>query len=163
MLDRLENGDFYVDKDGRVMRKPVSVRDAAIVGAIGIDKRNILRSNQTTGESKVGMQERLKNLEVQFTKLVDREIRTIDITPVKVEEANGEEELPEGIRSRIEGAPGGASTTESGSESHDQRGEGESGGWEGRGPQKSHLEGGKEHLSELRDTGPLEKSFFRPS
>lgn len=93
MLERLENGDYFVDKDGEVRRKPVSMRDAAIVGAIGVDKRNILRQVPQSEQSKMGMSERLKNLETQFTKLVKREESIIDVTPTEI--VDGEDHAPD--------------------------------------------------------------------
>lgn len=80
IIDRLENGDFYVNKDGQVARKPVGLRDASIAGAISMDKRQILRAVPTSEQNKVGMQERLKNLESEFRRLVNREEKTIEGT-----------------------------------------------------------------------------------
>lgn len=152
MLDRLENGDFFVTKDGDVARKPVSLRDAAIAGAISIDKRRDLRQVPQSEQTKMGMQERLKNLEMQFTKLVDREKQTIDITPEVI--ADGEE-LQEGVRFGGQGAEGSEGGEESRSEDHDERGESESGGWQGRGAQESPVEGRRELPSQPQDGGPV--------
>lgn len=48
VLDRLENGDFVLTKTGELVRKPVSVRDLALVGAITVDKRQIIRNKPTS-------------------------------------------------------------------------------------------------------------------
>jgi len=70
-VDRLENGDYIMGKDGQLMRKPVSARDAAIVTAVAFDKQRILRNLPTSisssgGESKLNaMAERLKKIEQQ--------------------------------------------------------------------------------------------------
>lgn len=85
MLERLEHGDYNQTKDGKLVRVPVKMRDAAIVGAISADKRRDLRAVQPS-EAKVGMQERLKNLESQFTRLIKREETTIDVTPTEVDD-----------------------------------------------------------------------------
>lgn len=103
MMDRLENGDWFVTKDGKVGRKPVGLRDAAIAGAIGVDKRQVIRAAPVMETSKIGMQERLKNLEAEFRKLAHREETIIDVTPI-VEEEDGEEELQEGSGDRDPGA-----------------------------------------------------------
>lgn len=151
MLERLENGDYFVDKDGEVRRKPVSMRDAAIVGAIGVDKRNILRQVPQSEQSKMGMSERLKNLETQFTKLVKREESIIDVTPTEIVDG---EELQEGIRSGGQGAEGSEGSPEQGASSDDEQGLGEGGGWEGRGPQEGSVEGRWEQPSESPDARP---------
>ena len=153
MLDRLDNGDFYVTKDGDVARKPVSMRDAAIVGAISIDKRSILRQVPQSEQNKVGMSERLKNLELQFTKLVQREEQTIDITPEEIVDGK-EEGLQEGSSNRDSGAESGESNAEQGSDDHGEQGSGEEGGWEGRGSQTSSVEGGREQPSQPQDGRP---------
>lgn len=89
ILDRLENGDYYSNSDGVVARKPVSMRDAAIAGAISVDKRKILRDVPASEQNKIGMQERLRNLENQFTKLVT--MKTIE---GEVIDSKDGEELP---------------------------------------------------------------------
>lgn len=43
ILDRLENGDCAVTSDGRMVRKPVSARDAMTILGMAIDKRKVLR------------------------------------------------------------------------------------------------------------------------
>ena len=45
--DRLENGDFVLNKLGEIIRKPVNIRDLALVGAITVDKRQIIRHKPT--------------------------------------------------------------------------------------------------------------------
>lgn len=68
-VDRLENGDYIMGKDGQLMRKPVSARDAAIVTAVAFDKQRILRNLPTSisassGEAKLdAMAKRLKEIE----------------------------------------------------------------------------------------------------
>lgn len=163
MFDRLENGDFFVDKDGSVLRKPVSMRDAAIVGAIGIDKRAILRQVPQSEQNKVGMQERLKNLETEFTKLVKREKNTIDITPILVEEVDGEQESPglqEGSGDRDPGTEGSEGSKKSGSDDHGERGESPQGGWEGRGTYHGDLQRGQEHGLQSGDAGPVQEQVI---
>lgn len=148
MLERLENGDYYVTKDGGIARKPVSFRDVAIVSAIAVDKRKLLRDVPVAEANKVGMQERLQNLEKEFKKLVKREESIIDIT---AEQTDGEEELQAGGSDRDPGEETSAEYEESSPAGDDKTGEGESGGWEGRGPQEGIEQGGQEHLSQSGD------------
>ena len=69
--DRLENGDYIMGKDGQLLRKPVSARDAAIVTAVAFDKQRILRNlptsiSATGGDAKLSaMADRLKKIEQQ--------------------------------------------------------------------------------------------------
>lgn len=78
ILDRLENGEHFVNKDGVPYRKPVSLRDATLASGVSLDKRQTLRNVPVSDQNKIGMQERLKNLEMQFTKLVSREEKVIE-------------------------------------------------------------------------------------
>lgn len=99
IMDRLENGDFVHDKEGVLVRKPVSLRDASLAGGISLDKRQTLRNVPVSEQNKVGMQERLQKLEMQFTKLVSREEKTIEGEVQLVEESYGVEKT----EGRLEG------------------------------------------------------------
>ena len=46
--DRLDHGDAVLDKHGQVVRKPMSGKDAAIVGAVFFDKRQIMDNQPTS-------------------------------------------------------------------------------------------------------------------
>ena len=83
ILDRLEHGDHFVDKEGMPYRKPVSLRDATLASGVSLDKRQTLRNVPISDQNKIGMQERLKNLEMEFTKLVSREEKVIDVEVVE--------------------------------------------------------------------------------
>lgn len=48
ILDRLEHGDCRLDKDGQIVRVPVSARDATVIAGIAFDKRQILRNLPTS-------------------------------------------------------------------------------------------------------------------
>lgn len=82
ILDRLDNGDWVVTGD-KLVRKPVAMRDAAIVNGISMEKRKLLRDAPVL-ETKMGMSERLKKLEEQFTKMVT--MKTIDGESVRIPE-----------------------------------------------------------------------------
>lgn len=43
VADRLQHGDAVVTKDGSIIRKPISGRDAAVILGIAADKRQLLR------------------------------------------------------------------------------------------------------------------------
>lgn len=68
-IERLENGDWIMGKDGQLIRKPVSAKDAAVVAAVAFDKQRIIRNLPTSitasgGDSRLNaMAERLKEIE----------------------------------------------------------------------------------------------------
>lgn len=73
--ERLTNGDFVLNRDGELIRKPVSARDAAVIGAIAIDKRKVLQE-EPQREQQLGTAERLLKLVEQFTRFTNaREIK----------------------------------------------------------------------------------------
>jgi len=55
LQDRLENGDEVVGKDGSKTRRRVSARDAALIYAITIDKRELLRGRPTSRTERVDL------------------------------------------------------------------------------------------------------------
>jgi hypothetical protein len=114
ILDRLEHGDFFTTPAGTVGRKPVSMRDAAIAGAISVDKRKVLRDVPASEQNKIGMQERLKNLESQFTRLVTSKI-------IEGEVIDGTE-LQEGSGDRDPGEEGSPSGAEPSPDNHGEQG-----------------------------------------
>ncbi len=96
ILERLENGDKVLAKDGSLVSRPVSARDAALVAAISLDKRKALREVPQSEQNKIGMQERLNKLEMQFTKLVTEKTIEGESTPVQDLEIITEGEQPHG-------------------------------------------------------------------
>ena len=47
LADRLANGDQKLNRDGELVRVPITAKDAAIVAAVMFDKRQILRNMPT--------------------------------------------------------------------------------------------------------------------
>lgn len=75
--ERLTNGDFVLSRDGTVVRKPVSARDAAIILGVSMDKRKILSEAPHT-ENKLGINERLLKLVEQFVQFANaKEIKGV--------------------------------------------------------------------------------------
>lgn len=65
--DRLDNGDWiYNPKSDKLVRKPINAKDLAIVTAITVDKRQLLRGQPTSRVEKVSQDERLTRLQKQF-------------------------------------------------------------------------------------------------
>lgn len=87
LLDRVEHGDFQLDqKTGRMVRKPISARDASTVTRDMIDRRELLQGKkvQQTNDSR-NVNERLLKLAEEFskfsrTKVVTHEPLTIENT-----------------------------------------------------------------------------------
>lgn len=59
ILDRLEDGDHVVLKDGSVIRVPVKAKELAIIGAVSTDKIIGLDSIQEHREETVSIEQRL--------------------------------------------------------------------------------------------------------
>lgn len=82
--ERLDNGDYvYNAKADKLVRKPVGAKDLAIVTAITVDKRQLLRGQPTSRIEKVSTDERLLKLAKQFkeftqAKEVIQEIEVIE-------------------------------------------------------------------------------------
>lgn len=72
-LERLEHGDWVWSKDGQMVRKPVSAREAMLIGGIAYDKRNLQRGKPTSISDSVSTEERLEHLANKF-----REMTVID-------------------------------------------------------------------------------------
>lgn len=65
--DRLENGDEVVTKEGKVIQKRISAKEAAIVAGVAVDKRKILFEQPITVASQSSA-EKLLTLMEQFIK-----------------------------------------------------------------------------------------------
>jgi hypothetical protein len=92
--DRLDSGDWIYDtKRGELLRKPVSSRDLAIVAAITVDKRQLLRGQPTSRVEKVSHDERLSKLALQFKQFT--EAKEVESTAQLIEEENLDETLRE--------------------------------------------------------------------
>lgn len=70
LLDRVENGDFQYDqKTSRLVRKPISARDAAKVTTDMIDRRELLQGKKEKPvDNTRKVEERLAQLAAQFIK-----------------------------------------------------------------------------------------------
>ena len=83
--DSLEHGDIIYDtKRGTLVRRPMSGKDTAIVTAITLDKRQLLRGQPTSRVEKVSSDERLLRLAEQFKsfsnakEVVQEQVEVID-------------------------------------------------------------------------------------
>jgi len=74
LRDRLENGDWHVTSKGQLIRRPVGIRDLALVQAINIDKRQLIRGEPTSRpESNQGATVKvLETLAEKFTEIVNK-------------------------------------------------------------------------------------------
>jgi len=82
VTERLKKGDYAKhDRDGTVLFKPVSAKDAQMVAAIGYDKRALQRGDPTSRTEKVSVEKRLDSLTERFTK-VSEKAQTNDTIPV---------------------------------------------------------------------------------
>ena len=75
MLERLENGDEVVLKDGSKTRKMVPLRDLAVAGiAVTYDKRALGRGEATQRVENVSQEQRVKKLEDQFRRIANERV-----------------------------------------------------------------------------------------
>jgi hypothetical protein len=78
LLDRVENGDFQYDqKTGKLVRKPISARDAAKVTTDMIDRRELLQGK------KQEQVDSTRKMEDKLLKLADELSRFAKATLVK--------------------------------------------------------------------------------
>ena len=93
LLDRLQNGDEKVLKDGSKIKVAVPAKDLAIITAINIDKRQLLRGKPTSRSESISESGRLQKLESMFLKLANRqvgkpqEIQDVEYTEVVEDES----------------------------------------------------------------------------
>lgn len=91
LLDRLDNGDFHVTRDGKLVRKPISAKELSLVQAINVDKRQLLRGLPTSrsegqGSPQEKLVQRLEKLASTFEDLAKHGRRTEVIDIVDVQE-----------------------------------------------------------------------------
>ena len=68
IADRLESGDYKMDRHGELHRVPVSLRDAVHASEKIIDKRNLLRGKPTSRVERLSEKEQLNKLAAEFRK-----------------------------------------------------------------------------------------------
>ena len=77
--DRLVNGDHIYDKrTGEIHRKAVSMRDATVVAATIVDKRQLLRGKPTSRSEKVSVDARLGKLAEEFARFAAAKEITVE-------------------------------------------------------------------------------------
>lgn len=54
IVDRIENGDSVLTRDGELVKKPMSGKDLSLVAAINVDKRQLLRGEPTSRSESLG-------------------------------------------------------------------------------------------------------------
>jgi transposase-like protein len=95
--DRLENGNYvYNPKLDKLIRKPVDAKELAIVTAISIDKRQLLRGLPTSRTESVSQTDRLSKLQEQFKQFVTaKEVKQVDGELIVNVEVFDEDEIEE--------------------------------------------------------------------
>ena len=74
ILDRIDNGDHHIDKEGNTIRIPVKARDLSAIGGISQDKARVQLGQPTSTSSNTT--EKLAALAEQFKKLASA--KTVD-------------------------------------------------------------------------------------
>lgn len=99
--DRLENGDFVYDsKSGKVVRKPVSMKDANSVAKDMADRRDVLIDRHMSGSSVTAdkITETLNSLAASFAKIAQQttpQAMVIDATDVEYTETENDDDAPQ--------------------------------------------------------------------
>ena len=90
--DRLEGGDYIYDqKQGQLIRKPVSVRDATAVASAMIDKKVLLDKSEFQQETAESIEQRLEKLMNKFAAMVPQNQPVSDVIFVEGSSAEDEE------------------------------------------------------------------------
>lgn len=81
ILERLDNGDHHLTKDGEIVRVPVKARDLSVVGAISTDKVLNLDKTLDAKEETISIEQRLKMIAQELSSLTKskREPVIIDV------------------------------------------------------------------------------------
>ena len=82
--DRVENGDYRLTKDGKLIRVPMSGRDLTIAGATAYDKQRLHRNQPTAIKGKSEGLEELKEKFIQIER--DYQMRKVNSIPGEFEE-----------------------------------------------------------------------------
>lgn len=79
VLDRLENGDTVLLRDGSAVKKPIGARDLSQITSMNVDKRQLLRGKPTSRTEKISENDRLQKLENMFLKLAEKKTKPPEI------------------------------------------------------------------------------------
>lgn len=77
-LDRMENGDTVVTKEG-LKRIPMKGRDAAVIGAMYYDKLRLSLNLPTSITERSGYKKAIEGLIDEFNRLADRDRRVVSV------------------------------------------------------------------------------------
>jgi hypothetical protein len=98
MLERIENGDSRLTKDGDVVRVPVSLRDLVGAHAIVAQQRAMVRGEPTSNKEMVGLALAVKLAEVFHQRgqesMKDSDMKVIDVAFVEMDAPGSEEPGP---------------------------------------------------------------------
>jgi len=99
--DRLEDGDWvYNARLDKLIRKPINAKDLAVVAAITVDKRQLLRGQPTQRVEKISQDERLLGLAKQFEQfskakeVVQVEEEVLEIEEVEEYDIEDDDDIP---------------------------------------------------------------------
>ena len=82
LLDRVENGDEVVTKDGDIVRKKLGAKDLAVAGlAVPYDKRALMRGDPTSRVEKKSSDEILTGIATQLEAVLDKVETKLNIEP----------------------------------------------------------------------------------
>lgn len=92
VLDRLQEGDIYLDQQGNIKRKPIGAKVASEILNRSIDKQVLIDKIQEAPEvQQEAIMDRLKSIQDQLRKNSKKSSTIIDVTP---EVQNGSDSIP---------------------------------------------------------------------
>jgi hypothetical protein len=89
-LDRLEHGDYMLDKEGNKKRLPMKGRDTAVIGAMYYDKLRLSLNLPTSITAGSGYKTAMNNLAAEFKRLSEQNRRVVAV------QDSGESEISTG-------------------------------------------------------------------
>lgn len=92
LADRLANGDEIVLSDGGRVRRKVSAKDAALIGGMLFDKRQVVRKTPVEVMAAANTDEKLNQIAQRLADMAAEKARTLDVTPSN--HAAAEDDLP---------------------------------------------------------------------
>ena len=101
IVDRLEGGDYKMDRFGELHRVPVGMKDAASVATSVVDKRNLLRGKPTSRTERLSDKDQLANLAKEFRKFAGA--KQIEGEVIPITEGDDYESQPIPLESGEEG------------------------------------------------------------
>lgn len=95
IVTAIDEGDTHLTKTGQLVKVPVKARDAAMISAMMVDKRNLLRGKPTSRTEKISDSDRLTKLAADFRKFAGAKTIQGEVLSAETEETKDQTEAEE--------------------------------------------------------------------